>query len=110
MIRRVSKPNGSAIGTHNDNPILDTRIYEVMFNDGSTQEYAANRIALSMYDHVNDEGCRTWLLDSIERHRSDKSAVKASDGYTKDSRGKKSPKMTTEGWDLLAKWRDSSTS
>ena len=110
VVRRATEPDGSAIGTSNNNPILDTRIYEVMFNDGSTQEYAANRIALSMYDHVNEEGYRTRLLDSIERHRSDENAVRAPDGYTKDSRGRKSRKITTKGWDLLVKWRDGSKS
>ena len=54
-----------------------------MFNDGYTQEYAANRIALSMYDHVNEEGYRTRLLDSIEKRRSDENVVTASDGYTR---------------------------
>ena len=37
VVRRATEPDGSAIGTSNNNPILDTRIYEVMFNDGSTQ-------------------------------------------------------------------------
>ena len=63
-----------------------------------------------MYDHVNEEGYRIRLLDSIERHRSDENAVRAPDGYTKDSRGRKSRKITTKGWDLLVKWRDSSKS
>ena len=53
VVRRATEYDGSAIGTLNNNPILDTMMYEVMFNDGSIQEYAANRIALSMYDHVN---------------------------------------------------------
>ena len=110
VVRRSTNADGSSIGTSNNNPIIDTRIYEVMFNDGSTQEYAANRIALTMYDHTNEEGYRTRLLDSIERHRSDESAIKAADGYTKDSRGRKSRKMTTKGWDLLVKWRDGSKS
>jgi len=63
VVRRSTNADGSSIGTSNNNPILDTRIYEVMFNDGSTQEYAANRIALTMYDHINEEGYRTRLLD-----------------------------------------------
>ena len=81
-----------------------------MFNDGSTQEYDANRIALSMYNHVNEEGYRTRLLDSIESHRSDESAVRAPDGYTKDSKGRKPKNVKTKGWDFLVKWRDGSKS
>ena len=110
MIGRVTEPDGSTIGTINNNLILDTMIFGVMFNDGSTQEYAVNRIALSIYDHVNEEGDRTRLLDSIGRHLPDESALKVSDGHTKDSRGKRSRKVTKKSRNLLAKWRDSSMS
>ena len=97
VMRRATKPDGTSLGVYNSNPILDTRIYEVMFNDGTTQEYAANRIALSMYDQVDESGYRTRLLDSIQRHRKDNTAVGSSDGYTKDNRGRKSRKITTKG-------------
>ena len=110
VIRRATRSDGRSIGGYNSNPILDTRIYEVMFNDGSVQEYAANRIALSMYDHIDEAGHRTRLLDSIGRHRSDGTAVDMSNGYTKDSRGRKTRRITTKGWDFLAKWRDGSES
>ena len=35
-------------GAYNHNPILDTRVYDVIFLDSNTQLYAANVIAESM--------------------------------------------------------------
>ena len=81
-----------------------------MFNDGLIQEYVANWIALSIYDHVNEDGHRTRLLDSIERHRSDDNIIKASDGYHKDSRSWKSRRIAAKGQDLLTRWCDGSKS
>ena len=57
---------------------------------------------------INEEDYRNRLSDSIERHQSDENVVKASDGYTKNSR--RSRKMTTKGWDPLTRWRDGSKS
>ena len=59
VVCRATESDGLTIGIFNKNPNLDTIIYEVMFNDGSTQEYAVNRIALSIYDHVNEDSYRT---------------------------------------------------
>ena len=42
VVRQATKSDGSAIFLFNNNPILDTRIYEVVFNYGSIQEYATN--------------------------------------------------------------------
>jgi hypothetical protein len=41
VVRRRHDADGNPIGKSNANPLLDTRIYEVSFPDGSTDEYAA---------------------------------------------------------------------
>ena len=56
VIKRSLGPDGNAFGAFNHNKMLDTRIYDIMFMDGTVQQLAANRIALSMYEHVNLEG------------------------------------------------------
>ncbi len=48
--------NGRPIGVQNDNPILDTREYDVVFPDGTIQSSIANTIAENIYSHVDDEG------------------------------------------------------
>ena len=45
VVGRAVDENGELIGQHNDNPILNTLLYEVEFPDGQCQTYAANLIA-----------------------------------------------------------------
>ena len=78
-----------------NNPILDTQIYKVLFNDRLTQEYVTNRIALSIFDQIDLEGKITRLLDSIGVHRSDYRTIKKIDGFFKDSRGCNKRNITT---------------
>jgi hypothetical protein len=53
---RKRDANGNPLGKANQNPILDTRLYNVEFPDGHTAAYAANIIAENMYAQVDEEG------------------------------------------------------
>jgi hypothetical protein len=44
VIWRKRDSEGNPIGKGNSNPILDTRLYQVMFPDGNVAEYSANVI------------------------------------------------------------------
>ena len=72
---------GDPIGEYNPNPMLKTRIYEVMFLDGEVQQYSANVIAQSIYDSADKDGYRYQLLDEIIGHKRLKEAVDKSDVY-----------------------------
>ena len=110
VIKRSLGPDGNAVGAFNHNKMLDTRIYDIMFMDETVQQLSANRIALSMYEHVDSEGFTNKILDQVQRHRKTDEAIEKSDGYTKDSKGRRSRKITTKGYDLLTKFRDGSES
>ena len=45
VIGRAKDFDGMDIGSYNPNPLLDTRVYEVMFPDGAIEQYASNVIA-----------------------------------------------------------------
>jgi hypothetical protein len=45
VIKQLKDENGLPIGTANKNPILDSRLYEVKWLDGSREEMFANTIA-----------------------------------------------------------------
>ena len=49
------------IGKQHPNPLLDTRLYEVEFPDGSTEAITANLIAETMWSQVDNEG-RSYLV------------------------------------------------
>ena len=106
VVERTKNQYGKLIGDHNPNPILDTRIYEVMFPDGSIQQYAANIIAEHMYSQVDKYGHRYQLLESIINHCTDGQAVHGDDGWTTAKNGRKSRKHTMKGWFMCAEWKD----
>ena len=56
-------------GAYNKNPILDTRLYDVMFLDGAVCQYAENIIAENIYSQVDSRGHHTLLLKEITDHR-----------------------------------------
>ena len=54
MWKRDSDRN--PVGCSDQNPLLETHIYEVEFGDGHVEEFAANNIAECMYSQIDAEG------------------------------------------------------
>ena len=81
-----------------------------MFMDGTVQQLSAKKIDLSMYEHVDSEVFTTNILDQVQRYRKTDEAIEKSDGYVKDSKGRRSRRMTTKGYYFLAKFIDVSDS
>ena len=96
------------IGTAHDNPILDTRVYEVEFPDGHRASLSANAIAENLFAQVDDEGNRRVLFDEVDAHRTNGKEVLMADAFVTTSRGTKRRKETTQGWELLIIWKDGS--
>ena len=82
------------------------RIYDVMFPDGSIQQYAANIIAEHMYSKVEKYRHRYQLLESIINHRTDGRPVYGDDGWKMANNGKTSRKHTTKDWFMCVEWND----
>ena len=100
--------DGNVIGTHDDNPILNTIVYDVEFPDGMIRQYSANVIAENMYSQVDSEGYQFALLDSIIDYDTDERAVTKSNMYVVTKRGRRRMRKTTVGWKLLVRWKDGS--
>ena len=54
VTKRLKDANGLTIGTSNENPILDTRMYEVEYIDGNKATLTADTIAQSMFAQVKE--------------------------------------------------------
>ena len=65
VTKRLRDANGIPIGTADDNLILDTRMYEVEFMDGTKQSLSANYITENVFAKVDQDGNRQVLLDEI---------------------------------------------
>ena len=109
MRRRKRDADGNPLGRENRNPILDSRLYEVEFPDGRTEEIAANAIAQAMYAQCDIDGTEYTILDSIVDYRKGQDALSKEDQrFTKD--GRDCIHRSTKGWELLCQWKDGTTS
>jgi hypothetical protein len=81
VLGRARDGEGNPIGISHANPLQDTRVYEVEFQDGSTAEYGANLIATAMFALVDDEGRAHQILDEIVDHRKTNEAASREEAY-----------------------------
>ena len=110
VTKRLRDANGLPIGTAHDNPILDSRMYEVEYQDGHKSAMAANAIAQNLFAQVDAEGNRHVLFDEIIDHRTDGKEVKQQDAFLTTRLGTRRRRETTIGWEILVQWKDQSTS
>ena len=97
VTKRLRDANGIPIGTANDNPILDTRVYEVEYLDGHKASLAANAIAENMFSQVDDEGNRHVLFDGIVDHRVNGEEMKKEKSFITSHNGGRRRRETTKG-------------
>ena len=103
VTKRLRDANGLPIGLAHDNPILDTRMYEVEYLDGYKASVSANQIAQSMFAQVDEEGNRYVLFDDIIYHRTGGSEIAQGDGFIESPNGGRRRVETTKGHELLLK-------
>jgi len=80
VMNRKRRIDGELQGRSSANPILDTSVYEVEFDDGSTEAYSANTIAKHIHLQVDGEGYTQCMLNEIVDHKKDSTAVSKEDG------------------------------
>ena len=104
--RRAVDENGRPIGRPSNNPMMDSRQYEIEFVDGKTDVVAANIIAENLLAQIDEEGRRKALIQDIEDHRSLPSAILKDQGTYFTPTGNERMKRTTRGWELYVRWKD----
>ena len=111
VIQRTIGPDGQVTGTSDNNPFLNSIIYDVEFPDCQVKEYAANIIAENMLTQVDSDGMSTTLMEAIVDHRrDDEKALQHHDKYVQTKNGRRHLRKTTKGWELLIEWKDKSES
>ena len=65
VISRTKDKDGSIRGTYDDQPNLNSLIYDIEFTDGELYKYSVNVIAKNMYFEVDTKRHSHTLLDSI---------------------------------------------
>jgi hypothetical protein len=110
VTRRIRDSEGQPMGKRHPNPILNTRLYEVEFPDGSTEAITANMIAENLYAQMDKEGNLYQILKEIVDHEKDHRAVTKDNGWVRSGNGQQKPRITTVGWRFQVEWADGSTS
>ncbi len=100
--------DGKVIRIHNENPLLNTMIYECEFPDGTTKAYAANTIALNIFMELDADGFSSAFMYHIVDHKRSGDAICMENKYFKTRSGTKCLRQTTVGWKLLVQWSDDS--
>ncbi|KAL7549949.1 hypothetical protein ACHAWF_013200 [Thalassiosira exigua] len=106
VTRRITDRYGRPIGRAHRNPMLDTRMYEVQYEDGTHEHLMANKIAKNLYAQVDDEGREILRFANVIDHRKGPTALTKENGFIK-SRG---CIKTTKGWEMLVEWEDGTSS
>lgn len=107
---RKRDAHGVLIGTSNENPILNTALYEVTSPDGTINEYTANVIAENLWNQTDDDGYNYSLLYEIIGHRRDDTAVPIKEGFYETPSGQRRRVITSKGWQFNISWENGETS
>ena len=90
MIQRSIGPDGTIAGEYDDNPILNSIIYNVEFRDGTIKEYSPNVITENMLAQVDSDGFTMTMVGDIIDHKKDAAtAVSKDDMYVTTHRSNK---------------------
>ncbi len=89
VTKRLKDKDGFSIGRANNNPILDTRMYEVEYPDGHKASLAANAIAENMFAQVDDKGNPHVLFEEIIDRRTNGTEVKQQNAFLTTCNGNK---------------------
>ena len=75
VTKRVFGPFGKVTGKSDDNPYLNSIMYEVELADGRIKEYGTNIITENMLTQVDSDGFRLSLMEGIIDYKRDDSVA-----------------------------------
>ena len=106
--RRALDDQGVPIGKAHSNPLMDSRVYELEYEDGTTEALTANILAENILAQVDENGYRQLMIDEIVDHRKDKQAIPFDKGTFTTKNGTRRKVFTTRGWQIYVRWKDGS--
>ena len=109
VVQRRTDPFGNPIGKAHANPLMDTREYDVLLEDGTYDIYCANTIAENLWSQCDSEGREIQKFKEIIGHKADARALTIDNGFDIVN-GIKKPKKTTAGWKILVEFADGEAS
>ena len=96
---------GKVIGSPDENPILNTLIYDVEFPDINIKKYSANVITENVLVNCDSEGYYSSMMACILDHKRVGSAFRMNEKYIKSQNGQMKLCQTTVGWSFLVRMK-----
>ena len=106
MKKSLREKDGMTISNAHNNPILDTRMYKVEYNNGHNYSLAANTMVENMLDQVSKEGNLQVLFRDIFDRKCNDTEVKEQDALIMICTGTKCFRDTKKGVEVLVQWKD----
>ena len=103
---RLREKDGPPIGTASNNPIINTRMYEVDYVDGHKAAMNANAIASNIFNQVDQDKQQFSLFDEIIDTRTDGNQINKVDAFIHIVNGNKRRRETTKEWEICIQWKD----
>ena len=107
--KRLKDKDGRPIGIAAENPILDTRMYEVEYTDGYKIEMTDNTIPSNLFYQVDLDGHSFVLFDAIIDSRTNRTQRKEGGAFIHMYNVNKRIRDTTKGWEVFIQWKDGSS-
>ena len=101
---RKREGNGKRMGQLHSNPILNTRLYDVEFPDGTEKKFTANIIAQNMYSQCDADGNQYLLMDATTDHKKDQMEIEKTNAVIVVNVRPQQQK-TTKGWFFYILWK-----
>jgi hypothetical protein len=98
----------NTVGWAHNRPILDTRTYDIEFNDWTITELTANKITECMFAQCDPGGNQYVLLDCFVNFDKSLTAISLADQNIV-VKGRPSKHCNTYGWKICCQWKDGST-
>jgi hypothetical protein len=99
--------DGNTVAQAHDWPILDTRIYDVEFDDGTITELTANKIAKCMYAQCNPGDNQYILFDCFVDFDKSLTTISLADQNIA-AKGRPTKRRNIHGWKICCQWKDGS--
>ena len=85
--------------------MIDSRMYEVKYEDGHKVAMAANSIASNLFAQIDQDRQRFLLFDEIIDWRTYGSQIKSEDVFIHIFNGNKRRRETNKGWEVCIQWK-----
>ena len=85
--RRALGPDGNIIRKYDNNPYLNSVMYQVDFIDHQVNEYGANIIAENMLSQVDTNGYTLMLMEGVYYRKDESVAISMEDKYITTKNG-----------------------